>query len=78
MDTTVYVVYRYSDNRKENNASIIAACKTKQKALEIMKNAIDEYACENDGEIENFEDGTNVICCGDYEVFVMKETSLLS
>ena len=77
MDTIVYVVYRYSDNRKENEASIIAVCKTKEKALSLMWKCIDEYARENEGDIEKFNHGANVICCGDYEVFLVEETQFL-
>ena len=78
MDTTVYVVYRYSDNRKENDASIIAVCKSKENALEIMRKTINEYASENNGNIENFKDAANVICSGDYEIFLVEETPLLN
>jgi hypothetical protein len=77
MNNILYVVYRYSDNRKENDSSIIAVCKTEETALRTMQDAIQRYTEGKDCDIEVFDNGANVICGGDYEVFCIDTTILL-
>jgi hypothetical protein len=71
----VYVVYRYRDYRKENDAEVFAVCKTKANSLKIMKEKIESFA-DNNSEIEWFEDGANVINGSDCNVFVTQELAL--
>lgn len=70
MDSVVYVVYQYSDNRKENT-SIIAVCTTRQTSLEKMHTSVYKFAAKYEGTIENFDNGANVIWGDNYEVFVI-------
>lgn len=71
MDSVVYVVYQYSDNRKENTASIIAVCTTRQTSLEKLHTSVNKFAAKYEGTIENFDNGANVIWGDNYEVFVI-------
>jgi hypothetical protein len=80
MSTKVFVVYKYSDNRKENCADILAVCKNKQNAISIMNDAINKFAEEYESdEIEIFENGANVLWEGgsNCEVFLTDEMLLL-
>ena len=79
MSIEVYVVYRYRDYRKENDAEIIAVCKSQDNALKMMKEAIEKFTedWDDDDGIEWFNNGANVMSGSDCNVFIIDKKNLL-
>ena len=76
---SVYVVYTWRDYRKENDADILGVYTDYERSKADLRTFAEEFAKDHDGELEQFEDGYNVIQGGpDYQVFEVKEMPLIT
>lgn len=47
-----------------------------ESAFDILYGSINEYAAENEGDIKLFDNGPNVTCGSDYELFIIDKIPL--
>lgn len=72
----VYVVFMWTDCRKENEAEILGVYLSKEKATRELRKFVDEHIGDDRYNIEEGKNFFNVISGDDYHVFEMQEMTV--